>query len=925
MEKTYDPKMIEQSWYTTWEKAGYFAPGKHGKPYCIMLPPPNVTGSLHMGHGFQHTLMDALIRFHRMEGDNTLWQAGTDHAGIATQIVVERQIEKENQTRHSLGREAFEKRVWAWKDESGGQITQQLRRMGSSIDWSRERFTMDAGLSYAVQEVFIRLYEEKLIYRGKRLVNWDPHLLTAVSDLEVVSAEEKGSLWHIRYPIINSQEYIVVATTRPETMLGDVAVAVHPEDERYKKFIGKMLKLPLTDRTIPIISDDSVEPSFGSGCVKITPAHDFNDYAVGQRHQLPLINIFTPQATLNENAPAAYRGLDRYIARENIIKDLEAAQLIEKIEPHKLNVPRGERSGVIIEPYLSDQWYVKTTPLAEPAIAAIEKGQLHFVPENWTKTYLQWLHNIQDWCISRQLWWGHRIPVWYDENQQIYVGHDEQHIRKKYQLADEIKLHQDEDVLDTWFSAALWPFGTLDWPENTTEFQTFYPTSVLITGFDIIFFWVVRMVMMGLKFTGKVPFKEVYITGLIRDHEGQKMSKSRGNVLDPIDIIDGISLEDLLAKRTTALMMPQMAEKIIETTQKQFPRGIPAFGTDALRFTFCALATNGRDIRFDMGRVEGYRNFCNKIWNAARFVLMNTEHHADELAHATTDSFEYSLPDKWIMSRLQNTISQIRQHFQDYRFDLLAQVIYEFTWNDYCDWYLELAKNSLNNPNSSNAQLLGTRFTLINVLETLLRLIHPVMPFISEEIWQRVKSLAGMSGDTIQLQHYPITNTHLISIEIEKEIAWLQQFIISIRNIRGEMNIAPGRLLNVILSHGTEIDKQRVQSHEHLLKQQAKLQSLLWLSHDESASAAATAVLGELQLSIPMAGLIDVAAETTRLHKEITKLQTELTRSESKLANENYVSKAPAEVVNKEREKVAEMRLSLERFEQQLQLLQKSE
>ncbi len=925
MEKTYDPKMIEQSWYTTWEKAGYFAPGKHGKPYCIMLPPPNVTGSLHMGHGFQHTLMDALIRFHRMEGDNTLWQAGTDHAGIATQIVVERQIEKENQTRHSLGREAFEKRVWAWKDESGGQITQQLRRMGSSIDWSRERFTMDAGLSYAVQEVFIRLYEEKLIYRGKRLVNWDPHLLTAVSDLEVVSAEEKGSLWHIRYPIINSQEYIVVATTRPETMLGDVAVAVHPEDERYKKFIGKMLKLPLTDRTIPIISDDSVEPSFGSGCVKITPAHDFNDYAVGQRHQLPLINIFTPQATLNENAPAAYRGLDRYIARENIIKDLEAAQLIEKIEPHKLNVPRGERSGVIIEPYLSDQWYVKTTPLAEPAIAAIEKGQLHFVPENWTKTYLQWLHNIQDWCISRQLWWGHRIPVWYDENQQIYVGHDEQHIRKKYQLADEIKLHQDEDVLDTWFSAALWPFGTLDWPENTTEFQTFYPTSVLITGFDIIFFWVVRMVMMGLKFTGKVPFKEVYITGLIRDHEGQKMSKSRGNVLDPIDIIDGISLEDLLAKRTTALMMPQMAEKIIETTQKQFPRGIPAFGTDALRFTFCALATNGRDIRFDMGRVEGYRNFCNKIWNAARFVLMNTEHHADELAHATTDSFEYSLPDKWIMSRLQNTISQIRQHFQDYRFDLLAQVIYEFTWNDYCDWYLELAKNSLNNPNSSNAQLLGTRFTLINVLETLLRLIHPVMPFISEEIWQRVKSLAGMSGDTIQLQHYPITNTHLINIEIEKEIAWLQQFIISIRNIRGEMNIAPGRLLNVILSHGTEIDKQRVQSHEHLLKQQAKLQSLLWLSHDESASAAATAVLGELQLSIPMAGLIDVAAETTRLHKEITKLQTELTRSESKLANENYVSKAPAEVVNKEREKVAEMRLSLERFEQQLQLLQKSE
>ncbi len=918
MEKTYDPKTIEQRLYKTWENAGYFTPSGHGNPYCIMLPPPNVTGSLHMGHGFQHTLMDALIRFHRMEGDNTLWQAGTDHAGIATQIVVERQIEAEGQTRQTLGREKFEQRVWAWKDQSGGQITQQLRRMGSSIDWSRERFTMDAGLSYAVREVFIRLYEEGLIYRGKRLVNWDPHLLTAVSDLEVVSAEENGFLWHIRYPILNSDKTIIVATTRPETMLGDVAVAVHPDDERYKHLIGQQLKLPLTDRTIPIISDESVDPQFGSGCVKITPAHDFNDYAVGQRHQLPLINIFTAQATINDNAPVAYRGLDRYVAREKIVKDLEAAQLIEKIDAHKLNVPRGERSGVVIEPYLSDQWYVKTAPLAKPAIDAVEKGEIQFVPENWTKTYLQWLNNIQDWCISRQLWWGHRIPVWYDEQHKIYVGHDEQQVREKYQLNNDIILKQDDDVLDTWFSAALWPFGTLDWPQNSPEFATFYPTSVLITGFDIIFFWVVRMVMMGLKFTGKVPFKEVYITGLIRDHEGQKMSKSRGNVLDPIDIIDGITLENLLAKRTSGLMQPKMAKKIIDATQKQFPNGISAFGTDALRFTFCALATNGRDIRFDLGRVEGYRNFCNKLWNAARFVLMNTEQHANEISANNASSYEYSVSDKWIMSRLQNTITQIRNYFHDYRFDLLAQALYEFTWNDYCDWYLELSKFTLNNPTATQAAQNGTRFTLITVLETLLRLMHPLMPFITEEIWQRVKSLARITGDTLQLQRYPTTDATLINADIEKEIAWLQQFIISIRNIRGEMNIAPGKLLNVVLSHGSDIDKQRMQKHEHLIKQQGKLVEINWLGKQETLPASATAVLGELQISIPLAGLIDVTAECARLEKEIAKLQNELTRSETKLTNENYVAKAPAEVVQKERDRVVEMRIAIERFTQQL-------
>lgn len=923
MEKTYDPKTIEQRLYKTWENAGYFTASGQGNPYCIMLPPPNVTGILHMGHGFQHTLMDALIRFHRMEGDNTLWQAGTDHAGIATQIVVERQIELEGHDRHSIGREQFEQRVWEWKDLSGGQITQQLRRLGSSIDWSRERFTMDAGLSYAVREVFIRLHEEGLIYRGKRLVNWDPHLLTAVSDLEVVSAEENGFLWHIRYPILNSDKYIVVATTRPETMLGDVAVAVHPDDARYQQLIGQQLKLPLTERTIPIISDESVDPQFGSGCVKITPAHDFNDYAVGQRHHLPLINIFTPQATLNENAPVAYRGLDRYAAREKIVKDLEAVQFIEKIDAHKLNVPRGERSGVVVEPYLSDQWYVKTAPLAKPAIDVVEKGELHFVPENWTKTYLQWLHNIQDWCISRQLWWGHRIPVWYDSQHKIYVGHDEQHVRQKYQLSNDIILRQDEDVLDTWFSAALWPFGTLDWPENSPEFKTFYPTSVLITGFDIIFFWVVRMVMMGVKFTGKVPFKEVYITGLIRDHEGQKMSKSRGNVLDPIDIIDGISLDDLLAKRTSGLMQPKMAKKIIEVTQKQFPNGIPPYGTDALRFTFCALATNGRDIRFDMGRVEGYRNFCNKLWNAARFVLMNTEQHANDINAIKANSFEYSICDQWILSRLQNTIAQVRNYFHEYRFDLLAQALYEFTWHDYCDWYLELAKFTLNDPNSSKAALCGTRYTLITVLETLLRLIHPLMPFITEEIWQRVKSLASINGETIQLQHYPTAQTELVHLEIEKEITWLQQLIISIRNIRGEMNIAPGKLLKVVLSHGSQLDKQRVQSHDQLIKQQAKLESITWLGANESLPASATAVLGELQISIPLAGLIDIAAESTRLQKEIAKLQTELIRSETKLANDNYVAKAPKEVVQKERDRVADLRIAIERFQQQLLELKK--
>jgi valyl-tRNA synthetase len=914
MDKTYNPEAIETYWYQIWEKSGFFTPDTTCQlPYCIMLPPPNVTGSLHMGHGFQDTLMDALIRYQRMCGKNTLWQTGVDHAGIATQMVVERQLLTEGKSRHDLGRDAFIERVWGWKAESGNQISQQLRRLGASMDWTRERFTMDEGFTYAVREVFIRLYEENLIYRGQRLVNWDPILQTAVSDLEVLPEETQGELWYIRYPLENSQDFIVVATTRPETLLGDVAVAVHPEDKRYSHLLGQRLKLPLTNRTIPIIADAVIDPTFGTGCVKITPAHDFNDYAIGQRHNLPLINIFTPDARLNEQTPAAYQGLDRFAARKKIIEDLIAENFLEKTEPHTLKIPKGDRSGAIIEPYLTYQWFMQMKPLAEPAIDVVKQGKISFIPENWNKTYFQWLDNIEDWCISRQLWWGHRIPAWYDDAGQIYVGHDEASIRERYQLSADTILQQETDVLDTWFSSALWPFATLGWPENTAALQTYYPTSVLVTGFDIIFFWVARMVMLGLKFTGKIPFKEVYVTGLIRDQDGQKMSKSKGNVLDPIDLIDGIDLDKLIQKRTTGLMQPAMAKKITDATQKQFPKGIPAFGTDALRFTYCALAGTSRDIRFDLNRVSGYRNFCNKLWNAARFVLMNTE---DKHIEFTADSTQTTLADRWILSRLQIVTQQVHQHFKDYRFDLLAQTVYEFIWNEYCDWYLEFTKPIL--LKGTTTQQNSTRYTLLSVLENSLRLLHPLMPFITETIWQRVAPLLGKNAPTLMLQPYPKVNATLINTEACEEIEWLQAIILQLRAIRSEMVIAPGRLIPLVCNKGNQSDKVRFEKHQALIQTLAKVEHISWLAENEAAPQAAFAFVGELQLLIPMAGLIDIAAETARLQKELNKVQQEYERIQQKLSNISFVQNAPEAVVAKEKARQVECHAAIEKLQGQL-------
>jgi valyl-tRNA synthetase len=915
IDKAYNPEAIEQKWYHTWETNNYFAPLGQGKPYCLMLPPPNVTGSLHMGHGFGSTLMDILIRYHRMQGDNTLWQAGTDHAGIATQMVVERQLQMKGQSRREIGRDAFIDKVWQWKEESGGSITRQFRRLGASMDWSRERFTMDQGLSQAVREAFIRLYEENLIYRGTRLVNWDPKLLTAISDLEVISTEEEGQLWHIRYPLVDGYTHITVATTRPETLLGDVAVAVNPDDMRYQHLIGKQVELPLTGRTIPIIADHYVEKDFGSGCVKITPAHDFNDYAVGQRHNLTPINIFTPDAHINENAPKTYQGLERFAAREEIIHDLEALNLLEKVEKHISKIPRGDRSGVVIEPYLTEQWYMRMQPLAQPAIRAVEKGEIKFIPENWSKTYFQWLNNIEDWCISRQLWWGHRIPAWYDEEGKVYVGNDEADVRLRYELSPAISLRQDEDVLDTWFSSALWPFSTLGWPEQTPELQTFYPTQILVTGFDIIFFWVARMIMLGLKFTHQVPFKEIYIHGLIRDSDGQKMSKSKGNVLDPLDLIDGISLQDLIAKRTYGLMQPAMAQKIEKTTAKHYPLGISAHGTDALRFTFCALATYGREIRFDMNRLEGYRNFCNKLWNAARYTMMNTEGYDTGLNHT---NMTLSLPDLWILSRLQTTIQTIHGYFSDYRFDLIAQTLYEFIWNEFCDWYLELSKPILTSTDSTVEALTGTRHTLITVLETTLRLLHPVMPFITEEIWQRIAPLAGINQDTIMLQPYPTFNEKLKSSQIENELEWVKSIIVAVRTIRSEMNIAPGKPLSIFFRKGSKLDKEQYQANKHLIHTLGKFAEATWLQDNDIAPESATALLGDLEILIPMAGLIDKKEETARLNREIAKLSKETERAESKLHNPSFIDKAPADVVEKERNKLQELKSTLAKMQEQL-------
>jgi valyl-tRNA synthetase len=947
MEKTYAPHSIEQRWYQIWEEKGYFsakdgvyaanlqgagsaAAKPEGESYCIMIPPPNVTGSLHMGHAFQDTIMDALTRYHRMKGYSTLWQPGTDHAGIATQMVVERLCNAEGQTRHDLGREKFLEKVWQWKEESGGTITRQLRRMGSSLDWERERFTMDEGMSEAVQEVFIRLYEEGLIYRGKRLVNWDPVLHTAVSDLEVLSEEENGSMWHLRYPLSNGHGHLIVATTRPETMLGDAAVAIHPNDDRYKHLLGEFVELPLTGRRIPIIADDYVDPEFGTGCVKITPAHDFNDYEVWTRHRhtsvmqdLPhggLINIMTVNASIgaDELIPVQYRGLDRFEARKKIVADLDAAGLLEKIADHKLMVPRGDRTNSVIEPFLTDQWYVKIAPLAEPAIAAVENGDIKFVPDNWKNTYFEWMRNIQDWCISRQIWWGHRIPAWYDELGNIYVGHSEQAIRAKHNLPADHALKQDEDVLDTWFSSALWPFSTLGWPENTKALDKYYPTSVLVTGFDIIFFWVARMIMMGLKFQGKVPFKEVYIHGLVRDAEGQKMSKSKGNVLDPIDIIDGIDLEALVEKRTSGMMQPHLAKKIEQATRKDFPNGIQSYGTDALRFTFASLASTGRDIRFDLARTEGYRNFCNKLWNAARYVLMNTEGQDNGLSGA---SCKFSQVDLWITSRLHQVTAATSNAIDNYRFDLAAQAIYEFTWNEYCDWYLELAKISL----QANDEALqrGTRKTLLTVLETILRLAHPIMPFITEEIWQRVAPLAGtitrdgVHIDTIMLQPYPVADETRIDNKAIAETNWLMNFILGVRRIRGEMNIAPGKPLPVLLQNGSYQDQRNLNDNLSYLRKLAKLESIVWLNVNDTAPESAMALVGEMKILIPMAGLIDKEAELARLEKEIQKVKNDLPRIEGKLNNPAFVDKAPQDVIDKEKAKLADLRSMLANLEQQ--------
>jgi len=935
MEPTFNPADIERQWYDTWEKAGYFKPSGEGDPYCIMIPPPNVTGSLHMGHGFNNTIMDTLIRYHRMKGRNTLWQPGTDHAGIATQMVVERQLAADGITRHDLGREKFLEKVWEWKEQSGGTITRQIRRLGSSVDWSRERFTMDDGLSNAVKEAFVRLHEDGLIYRGKRLVNWDPKLHTAISDLEVLSEEEKGSMWHFRYPLEDGSGHLVVATTRPETMLGDTAVAVNPDDERYQSLIGKHVKLPVTGRLIPVIADTYVDKEFGTGCVKITPAHDFNDYEVGKRHNLPLINIFDRNAHVkaefdvlsyandiapNTTAPADYAGLDRIVARKKIVAQAETEGWLEKIDPHTLKVPRGDRSNVVIEPWLTDQWYVKTQQLAQPAIRAVEDGRIKFVPEQYQNMYFAWMRDIQDWCISRQLWWGHRIPAWYDNSGKVYVGRNEAEVRSHHRLGADIELRQDEDVLDTWFSSGLWTFSTLGWPENTPELKTFHPTDVLVTGFDIIFFWVARMIMMTMHFmrdeTGRaeVPFKTVYVHGLVRDAEGQKMSKSKGNVLDPLDLIDGVDLETLVAKRTTGLMRPQDAPKIEKATRKEFPDGIKSFGTDALRFTFAAQATTGRDIKFDMNRVEGYRNFCNKLWNASRYVLGNCEGQDVGLGG---DAVELSVVDRWIISRLQQTEKDIIDALDNYRFDLATQALYEFVWNEYCDWYLELTKPVLTGDNASAAARRGTRRTLVRVLDSILRLTHPVMPFITEEIWQKVKVLIGKTGPSLMLEKYPTPDLSRVDAEAEADVAWIKGVITGLRNIRGELGVSPGRTITALFDRGGSEDRERATRFEDFLTSLARLETLQWQPAGLEAPLAATALVGDMAILVPLKGLVDVQAEVARLNKEISKLDQEITRVSAKLGNEAFTAKAPAEVIAKEQEKLEAARQAREQLTEQ--------
>jgi len=915
MDKSYQPQEIERRVYERWEKNGYFAPRGDGDPYCIVIPPPNVTGSLHMGHAFQDTIMDALTRYKRMQGCSTLWQPGMDHAGIATQMVVERLLSSEGENRRDIGRDEFVKRVWQWKDESGGKIGNQMRRLGASVDWTRDRFTMDENLSEAVTEVFVSLYDEDLIYRGKRLVNWDPVLHTALSDLEVLSADEDGHLWHFRYPLASGDGHLIVATTRPETMLGDTAVAVHPDDERYKHLVGEEIILPIVGRRIPVIADAYVDPEFGTGCVKITPAHDFNDYDIGKRHDLPMVNVLTDDAALNDDVPDAYRGLDRFVAREKIVAEFKKMNLLEKVEDYVVKIPRGDRSGAVVEPYLTDQWYVKIESLAKPAIEAVESGRIRFVPENWSKTYFDWMYNIQDWCISRQLWWGHRIPAWYDDDGKIYVGKTEQDVRNKHDLADDVALRQDDDVLDTWFSSALWPFSTMGWPEKTAELDKFYPGNVLVTGFDIIFFWVARMIMMGLKFMGDVPFREVYIHGLIRDQDGQKMSKSKGNIIDPLNLIDGIDLESLLTARTAGLMQEHLRPAIEKATRQQFPNGIDAYGCDALRFTFAALATTGRDIRFDFGRIEGYRNFCNKLWNAARYVLMNTDQIDD-------GDIELSAADHWIRARLDHVIAAVNEQLTAYRLDLAAQAIYEFTWHEFCDWYLELSKPVLQSDDASAALQRGTRQTLISVLESLLRLMHPFMPFITEEIWQQVAPRAGVEADTIMLRPYPAsTGDGARQDAAVADIEWVRQFILGIRQIRGEMDISPGKLLPVILQNSDETDATRADTYLPLLQRLGRVESIAVLEDDQEPPAAATALLGDLRLLVPMKGIIDVDAERSRLEKRIQRVKTDLERTRGKLDNENFVNNAPSDVVTKEQQRAVEFANTISQLTEQLEKL----
>ncbi|MBI0393208.1 valine--tRNA ligase [Acinetobacter bereziniae] len=936
---TYDPTEIEKKWYKTWEEKGYFQPSRKGDSFCIMIPPPNVTGSLHMGHGFNNAIMDALTRYNRMSGKNTLWQPGTDHAGIATQMVVERQLAAQDISRHDLGREKFIDKIWEWKEQSGGTITRQIRRLGSSVDWSRERFTMDDGLSNAVKEVFVKLHEQGLIYRGKRLVNWDPKLQTALSDLEVESdKEEQGSLWHFKYffedqslRTHDGKNYIVVATTRPETLLGDTAVAVAPDDERYAHLVGKNIILPITGRAVAIVKDEYVDKEFGTGCVKITPAHDFNDYEVGKRCELAIINIFNKNAEILAEfeyiakageaisktipAPADYVGLERFAARKKLVEQAEAEGWLEQIQPYTLKPPRGDRSGVIIEPLLTDQWYVKIAPLAEPAIQAVKDGEIKFVPEQYSNMYMAWMNNIQDWCISRQLWWGHRIPAWYDAEGNIYVGRSEEEVRTKNNIAADVELNQDEDVLDTWFSSGLWTFSTLGWTGDEAKdkenyfLNTFHPTDVLVTGFDIIFFWVARMIMMTMHFmknedgTPQVPFKTVYVHGLVRDGEGQKMSKSKGNVLDPLDLIDGVDLETLVQKRTTGLMNPKQAAKIEKSTRKEFPEGIQAYGTDAVRFTFCALANTGRDIKFDMKRVEGYRNFANKIWNATRFVMMNCEQQPIG-QEVRQDLWE--LPEQWIVSRLQKAEAAVQQAFATYRLDLAAQAIYEFIWNEYCDWYVELTKPVLNDENVSTERKAEVRRVLLSVMEASLRLAHPIMPFLTEEIWQTLAPMIGLRGETIMLAQYPVPNPERINEQAEADMLGLQGLIGAVRNIRGEMGLGNARLLPVLLQNTTDAEKAQIARIEPLFKALAKVESITFLTDAEQPPLSSSSVVGRISVFVPMKGLIDPKAELGRLQKDLDKVQKQHDQIASKLANEGFVAKAPAAVVEGEKAKLTE-------------------